>query len=251
MGIGDWIIASADVRRVNEETGKKVFLGDGNKFFLDKQVFKNNPRMATPQDKEFVWVRNYSGHRPYVKELKDKHIIFNDDFKAEPGEIWFDDSEISFTEKAEPYIVVEPEVKSNLVHTVNKSWPVEYWKTIAKESLPFIQLGETKNPIFPHRHTDTFRQALAILKRAKLFVGTDGALHHAAAALGIPAVVIWTGFSSPKYLGYDDHYNIHDGSEPCGYYGGVCKHCLAKARAISPNRVLEAIYEKYSRHLSA
>ncbi len=80
--------------------------------------------------------------------------------------------------------------------------------------------------------TPTFRNALAILSKAKLFVGTDGGLHHAAAALGIPSVVIWTGFSSPRHLGYDTHRNIHDGSEPCGTFNSVCKHCLLVTKVL-------------------
>ena len=80
-----------------------------------------------------------------------------------------------------------------------------------------------------------------MLKEAKLFVGTDGGLHHAAAALGIPSVVIWSGFTSPKHLGYDFHTNIHDGSKPCGKFKEICKHCEEKRKAISVDTVYEAI----------
>ncbi len=72
-------------------------------------------------------------------------------------------------------------------------------------------------------------------------------LHHAAAALGIPSVVIWTGFSSPRHLGYDTHRNIHDGSEPCGTYSGVCKHCLLKAKQITVEQVLDAVNTEWYR----
>lgn len=196
--------------------------------------------MATPNE-EGVWVANHPGNRPYIAGQREKHLIFNDDFKPSPGEIWLSEEETNAV-KESGYIVVEPEVKNTLVHTVNKSWPREYWLEVAKMELPFIQMGNPKTPIFPLERTSNFRQALAILSKAKLFVGTDGALHHAAAALGIPAVVIWTGFSSPKHLGYDSHINLHDGSKPCGYYGGVCQHCRDKAKAIKPNRVIEEIY---------
>ena len=83
--------------------------------------------------------------------------------------------------------------------------------------LPWMQLGDVTVKKYTNwLETTTFRHALQVLSKAKLFVGTDGGLHHAAAALGIPSVVIWTGFTSPRHLGYDTHRNIHDGSEPCG-----------------------------------
>lgn len=248
VGLGDWVMSSAQVKEANERTGKKVMLGDGVKYYYENQVFKNNPRMAKPGE-DCVWVANYGGNRPYIRGSIDKHFVFNDDWKPTPGELWLGkDEEIPVPDY--PYIVVEPEVKNKFAHGVNKAWPTEYWSIVSKEPLPFIQLGTTNTPIFPLLRTDTFRQALSILSKASLFVGTDGALHHAAAALGIPAVVIWTGFSSPRHLGYDSHVNLHDGGEPCGFYGGTCEHCKAIAKNLHPNRVLEAVYEEYSRSVA-
>lgn len=248
MGLGDWILASAQVKEANERTGKKVMLGDGKRYFYEPQVFKNNPRMANPGE-DCVWVANYGGCRPYIRGSIDRHFIFNDDFHATPGELYLSEEELEF-KYPEPYIVIEPEVKNKFSHGVNKSWPREYWEIVSKENLPFLQLGLTETPIFPHLKTDTFRHALSILSKAKLFVGTDGGLHHAAAALGIPAVVIWTGFSSPKHLGYEFHTNIHDGGEPCGNYSGVCNHCLEISKSIKPERVIKEIYEEYTRSMA-
>ena len=98
-----------------------------------------------------------------------------------------------------------------------------------------------KEPITRRIKTQNFREALLILSQAKMFIGTDGGLHHAAAALGIPAVVIWTGFSSPEHLGYDSHINIHNGEKPCGTYSGICPHCVKIAKSISVERVLNAV----------
>jgi len=226
-------------------------LGDGKRYFYEKEVFANNPRMAKP-DEDCVWVANYGGHRPYIKgSTPDKHFIFNDDFRPVPGEIFFSDKERQWQEdhapKA-PYIVVEPNVKNRFAHGVNKSW--HYWDALSRLNLPFLQLGDGSGKLFAQYRTNTFREAMLILDRAVLFVGTDGGLHHAAAALQIPAVVIWTGFSSPKHLGYDTHTNIHDGGDPCGYYGGVCPHCAKISRSIHPTKVIEATNEAYSRRMA-
>ena len=244
VGVGDWIMASAQVKEANERTGKKVFLGDGRRFFYEKSVFDNNPRMAQFGCKDPVWVANYGGCRPYIKGSKDKHFIFNDEWRPTPGEIFFSEEELAWRDNNIPqsaYIIIEPNVKNQYAHGINKAWP--YWEAISKMRRPFIQLGDGKGRLFQQFETSSFRKAMLVLSKADMFVGTDGGLHHAAAALGIPAVVIWTGFSSPVHLGYDDHINLHDGSDPCGDYSGPCEHCAEKARAIKPEQVMEAIDE--------
>lgn len=247
MGLGDWLMASGDAKEANERTGKKVKLGDGVRMSWNNDIFANNPRMASNSDTDVVWVKNYQGHRPYLKGTKNGRLLFNDDYKPKVGEIYFDNEEQKVIDKIRGnYIVVEPNVKKIYAHTVNKAW--HGWEELFKHDLPWIQLGDvTTEKKTKWVETPTFRNALAILSKAKLFVGTDGGLHHAAAALGIPSVVIWTGFTSPRHLGYDTHRNIHDGSEPCGTYDGVCQHCLLKSKAISVEQVLDAVNTEWNR----
>jgi hypothetical protein len=247
MGLGDWLMASGDAKEANERTGKKVKLGDGSRMFTDIQVFSNNPRMAYKYDTDVVWVNNYPNSRPYLKGTNKGKLLFNDDYKPRVGEIYFSHEEQEVIDKIKgDYIVVEPNVKRVYAHTVNKAW--DKWGELFKHDLPWIQLGDvTTDKKTKWVETPTFRDALAILSKAKLFVGTDGGLHHAAAALGIPSVVVWTGFTSPRHLGYDTHRNIHDGSEPCGTYDSVCQHCLLKSKAITVEQVLDAVNTEWHR----
>jgi len=248
MGLGDWIMASAEVKEANEATGKKIKIGNGVSMYLDDQVFANNYRMASPEEKDVVWVHNYPKHRPYLKGEQDGHMIFNDGYRPKPGEIFLSDKEKAWSDKQidKPFILIEPNVKSTFIHTINKAW--DKWDQLVKHDLPWLQVGNSSAKRYTNWiETKTFREALAILNKASVFVGTDGGLHHAAAALGIPSVVIWTGFSSPRHLGYDTHRNIHDGSEPCGTYSGVCKHCLLKAKQITVEQVLDAVNTEWYR----
>ena len=247
MGLGDWLMASGDAKEANERTGKKVKLGNGVTMFLDNQIFANNPRMASNSDTDVVWVKNYQGHRPYLKGTKDGRLLFNDDYKPRVGEVYFNQLEQKSIKKIDKdYIVVEPNVKRVYAHTVNKAW--HGWEELFKHDLPWLQLGDvTVERYTKWKETNTFREALQVLSKAKLFIGTDGGLHHAAAALGIPSVVIWTGFTSPRHLGYDTHRNIHDGSEPCGTYDSVCQHCLLKSKAITVEQVLDAVNTEWHR----
>jgi hypothetical protein len=213
----------------------------------DGQVFANNPRMASNSDTDVVWVKNYQGHRPYLKGTKNGRLLFNDDYKPRVGEVYFSQLEKKNIDKIDKdYIVVEPNVKRVYAHTVNKAW--HGWDELLKHDLPWLQLGDvTVKRYTKWKETTNFREALQVLSKAKLFVGTDGGLHHAAAALGIPSVVIWTGFTSPRHLGYDTHRNIHDGSEPCGTYDSVCQHCLLKSKAITVEQVLDAVNTEWHR----
>ena len=94
--------------------------------------------------------------------------------------------------------------------------------------------------------TDSFMDALYWLSGAKLFIGSDGALHHAAAALGIPAIVLWGGMASPVNLGYDFHTNIWHGDEPCGTHSSKCQHCIDALAKIS----IEEVHEASKRYLA-
>jgi hypothetical protein len=51
---------------------------------------------------------------------------------------------------------------------------------------------------------------------AALLISPEGGLHHAAAALGVRAVVIFGGFISPATTGYELHTNLFTGGQACG-----------------------------------
>ena len=71
-------------------------------------------------------------------------------------------------------------------------------------------------------------------------MGTDGGLHHAAAALGKKAVVVWGGLVGPNTLGYDTQTNLCKASSFCGSIT-PCLHCRQALDAITPDMVVEAI----------
>ena len=132
----------------------------------------------------------------------------------------------------------------------NKGWPRKYWRELVdKLDGPVLQmvsnksemnegLGNTKVIV-----AEPFRVACAVLNEAKMIITTDGGLHHAAAALRKPAVVIWTGFSHPRTLGYNFHCNVrYDDTDPCGMKI-QCDHCKKMAEKLTPDMVYEATRE--------
>jgi len=249
-------MSTADARRAYEKHEVRVVFGDGTRWFWS-EVFENNPKIAKKtelkQGEAFAWMNNYPQERPYIQAITDR-FIYRPEYKAEPGELFLTPEE----EKPKgDFILIEPNTKTDLTGP-NKRWEWDRWVKLVRQlramGLEVCQVGpkgETRGQIYypgarilkdcKHIHTPRFRDALGWVKAARLLVSTDGALHHAAAALGTPAVVLWGGVASPKNLGYDVHTNIWHGAEPCGTINKKCPHCKAAMDAISVEEVLKAI----------
>ena len=198
MGYGDWIMATADAKRVNEKFGVRVQFGDGKKAYWDV-VFENNPRIAQTLEpgETFAWIPNFTGCRPYIRSIGSKRYEFNHDFRASPGELY-----LPVKEKSD-YILVEPNIKDKFWIGRNKDWGFNNWqKLVDKLDHNFLQIGERdrkKLKDVRFEKTDTFKEAIYWLSGAKLLITTDGALHHAAAALG-NSDIAWP---KPYYAGRD------------------------------------------------
>lgn len=244
MGLGDWIMATAEAKYYNEKHGLPVaFKSPKTGQFFWSEVFRNNPRMIknpSPGTK-FVAVHNASGSRPYIARIDEERVHFNMAFKAVPGELF-----LTAEEKAKCIpgcVIVEPHTKDK-EFSRNKAWPWERWQELVKSlDLPWVQLGpqEAKTLEGVQRVvTQTFRDSLGYLNSCALLVTTDGALHHAAAALGKPAVVLWGGLAPWTVLGYDSHTNICKTDRVCGSIYS-CPHCAAAMDAITVEEVKEAI----------
>jgi ADP-heptose:LPS heptosyltransferase len=91
--------------------------------------------------------------------------------------------------------------------------------------------------------TRSFRDVLAVLANASLYIGGEGGLHHGAAAVSIPAVVIFGGFIPPSVTGYATHANLTGGAEACGSLK-PCAHCRKAMAAISIDDVYGAAMNK-------
>jgi len=230
MGWGDDIMLTAEARVVREQIGipAKVEywspLFDGNKDITRQQGFP---------------IKNKPGNRPYhlgaVKTNKGTKVIFNPHYKAQPGHL-------DVRPVVHGKILIEPNSKGEFF-AGNKDWGFEKYQAVVNRMWPaeFLQVGNKGRVLdrVEFVHTDSFLDALPYVAGARMYLGPEGGLHHAAAALGISGVVIFGGLTHPKTTGYDIHINLASDDAGCGHMFH-CEHCREAMDAISIEKVIEA-----------
>lgn len=266
MGFGDELMASGQAQDVGKRGKRAAFSNHEKRKIIwappAHEIHRHNPYVAQPGEEhalDLEWITNCSGHRPYAKQQNGRWLFR--DFTPTPGHIFFTSEEALFAAKHEMafgarhelkrYIIVEPRVKPmGACAGANKQWAVENYKALVEclrdFGLECAQLVAPKQKaLLSHVariETPTFRHAAAVLGRATMYVGPEGGLHHAAAAAGIQAVVIFGGFANPKSTGYAFHRNISVG-EPCGQIA-ACAHCAEIMKSITVDQVYKAVIEQ-------
>lgn len=255
MGYGDQLMATGMAKGALKERGKRIAFGKDGQIMWDHMselIFRNNPNIAKPGDEkasDLEWIPFYRGNRIYNDyDRVNNRWKWNYNFKPTPGEITFSDQELSIAKRHTlGYVLVDAHVPSWKPTYINKQWPFERYQAITNR---LCEKGFKVRQFSFHgsRNLDkaeivkaaNFREAMAILSRSSLFIGAEGGLHHAAAALGLPAVVIFGGYIPPEVTGYAFHVNVAHGTA-CGNLA-PCPHCRAAMEAITVERVWEATW---------
>ncbi len=241
MGLGDWIMATAQVRQLHQATGKLVVVLDLRNKVQWSPVFDNNP-LVSRKIYGAAQLINAPGCRPYIAgKTHDKWVWRH--WKIEPGNLYLTPQELAFAAPFAGKVLVEPNTK---VVGGNKAWPFERWQALVdRDPNRYIQVGSPearKLRGVEFCETD-FRQALAVLMSSIGFVGCEGALHHAAAAMHIPSVVLWSEFISPEFTGYETQANIRHANGWCGARI-TCEGCRQSMLAITVDEVYEAMHRE-------
>jgi ADP-heptose:LPS heptosyltransferase len=232
--------------------GKRIAFGDGARILWDhhsEEIFRKNPNVAPPgaeRDGDLEWIPFYRGNRLYNRQQANRWL-WNENFKAIPGEIYLNDDDKAFGRAmGHGFVVIEPNVPKFKAAAPNKQWPIRRYQEVAlwleREGIEVVQF---KNGGLHTIHnarmieTKTFRQALAVMACAQLYIGAEGGLHHGAAAVDIPGVVLFGGFIPPTVTGYDTHINLTGGAVACGSLSR-CMHCEQAMDKISTELVIES-----------
>ncbi len=211
-------------------------------------IWDGNPRFA-PIDARgnFQTIQNCGGMRPYIAGRSGMRWSWRR-FECTPGEIYFSAAEASFAAPYAPEIIIEPNIKPGA--SPNKQWGWSNWHKLAailiRAGYSVSQIGPVGTRVLAAAcfiQTQDFRRGCAILSKARLYIGPDGGLHHAAAALGVPAIVIRGGFISHECTGYAGQRNFFTGH---GLGCGMRTRCSCCAQAmglIKPEAAFEAACE--------
>lgn len=219
-------------------------------------LWDGNPVIARP-DAVFAGepvhrIHNAIGCRPYIQYPFTHAIGWK--FTAwrardHRGRLYLDPRELDrgarTQERFGSFVVIEPSPIA--ASNPNKAWPADYFAQLVLlcPDVTFVQIAHPEARLLFHVvpvPVATFRDACGILQYAAAYVGPEGGLHHAAAALSVPAVVIFGGCCSVDTTGYPEHTNLADrGPEtPCGRWRR-CDHCARAMRAITPATVAESL----------
>lgn len=242
MGYGDEIMATGHVRELYARVREPVAILDKHARPRSHRLWVGNPKICSPQDfrrKRTPAVQHGYGCRPYVDTRDKQRWRFVQGYRPPVGELYLP--------RASPgdYVVVAPHVKDGALP--GKRWPLSRYQAVLEQrrDVRWVQLGPRRVEILDGAQwikTDTFEAACYWLAGARALLTNEGGLHHAAAALSVPAVVIFGGAVPVWATGYDAHINLAASGEACGSRA-PCAHCVEAMDAISVERVLRALRE--------
>lgn len=237
------------IARGAKARGKRIAFGDREKIRWHpyaREIFRNNPNIAPPGDEDapdIEWVEHYAGKRLYNRQFG-KRWLWMPGHGNRPGEVFFDADELKFGKRfGAGFVLIEPNVPTFKSVAPNKQWPLDRYDKLAKylrkdgyDVCQFLYGSGHQIPGVRQIKTPSFRHAMAVLAHAALYIGPEGGLHHGAAAVGIPAVVIFGGFITPDATGYLTHTNLTAGGDACGSLQR-CEHCRLAMDAITIEHV--------------
>lgn len=230
MGWGDDIMLTAEARAVRKSLGVPAMVSYWS------PIFDANPDISASDG---FPLENRPGRRPYhlgaVRTKRGTKVVFNPHYRASPGIL-------SVKPVRHGKILIEPNCKRDFFKD-NKDWGFDRYQSVVNRMWPaeFVQVGNEGRVLqgVQFIRTETFMDALPYLAGAKMYIGPEGGLHHAAAALGVPGVVIFGGHTHPDTTGYQIHINLASDDAGCGSMFD-CEHCRRAMDGISVEAVIEA-----------
>jgi hypothetical protein len=239
MGVGDELLAMGDAARLRGGREIKVAIGDGRSPYTSP-LHQNVPWLWQAGERipaDAHWIISHPGNRPYcdydrmIREARErfgwkggidgkqafqllKRKYWRQSYHATPAPVALTDWECAMgrlliNQLEGTLVLIEPNIKPGAPE--NKRWPFARYQQVVnayKDRCTFVQFGRPLLDGAVALAAQPVRIALGLLMAVDAYVGTEGFLHHAAAALGKPAVVIFGGYINPKVTGYTSHQNL-------------------------------------------
>lgn len=246
MGFGDELMVTGHARAMQQKDPRKVRV-IYEKITRWSELFDGNPRLARatdPGDFQDYHPRVH-GLRPYCAAKSPTRWTWKA-YQTPVGEVYLDGYERLFAAAHAGRVIIEPNVKRQA--SPNKDWGRDRWLVLIAEmrkaGIEPVQIGSLDTPRLNGAvflETQNFRHACAVVSKARAVVTHEGGLHHAAAAFGTPAVVIYGGYISPAVTGYPYQTNLFMPTPEhplgCGWRT-PCTHCQKAMADITPQLVM-------------
>lgn len=241
MGVGDQLLALGDAARLRGDREIKVAIGDGSSVhwsvLYECVSWLWQPAERIPSDAR--WIISHPGNRPYcdyermIREARMrfglkgvmggkqafqllKRKYWRQNYHATPAPVVVLEWEqaigrllVDQLQDRRPLILIEPNLKPGAPE--NKRWPFARYQQVVdacKDRCTFVQFGKPLLDGAVQLSAQPVRNVLGLISQVDGYVGTEGFLHHAAAALSKPAVVIFGGYINPTVTGYASHQNL-------------------------------------------
>jgi len=216
------------------------------------EVLDHNPRLALPNEKGDFLLHHA---RSVATNMRDYHTrktgdrwFYNLNFRAKRGEIYLTPAEKDFGAMHSPGIILSASVKPNA--SPNKKWIAEYWPQLVKlakaaglKLSQFAYPGATILDDVETIQTPSFRLGASVMEKADAVVTTEGGISHLSAALNVPAVVLFGGFTPRSLTSYDGQIALGGRDEDACGLRVPCPHCQQEMRRISPQQVFQSLQE--------
>lgn len=188
---------------------------------------------------------------------------FAPDTDPMPPEIHLDDADHARADAAlraagvqGSFLAIEPETNPEFFGEL-RAWPFERWQAVVDalrvDGRRIVQLGlpgaRLLDGAIDLRGKTNFRAACAVLARARLFLGTESGLMHAARAVGADATIVWGGVTLPEFAAYPDFHDVicrRVACAPCGNQGW-CDNGRICMLDIGAQEVVIRVRERLSR----
>ena len=137
MGMGDWIMATAQVAQLHATTGRPVVIVGRWGRVQWSEVFEGNPKILRSRQRGSERLVNAVGLRPYIARKTATRYHWKP-WNIGPGEIYLSDAERAFGAAHGGRILIEPNTKAE---ATNKAWAWQRWQQLVDRGGDFVQVG--------------------------------------------------------------------------------------------------------------
>lgn len=288
MGYGDKLMALGDAWVLHQQDPKRrrVAVGNGTRLCKEHHELAHGmdhfllDSLETGED--FEWQINFRSMRPYIdyqamwKQCRELNRVPVDqsglvgrlnryawkmDYRPHPAPVVLRPDERERAMRSlprAPFVIVEPHIKHKA--PPSKQWPISRFVDVAQRLSKQVQVFQISPPFheplpgIPMVVTDSFRDAMAVLQKATVYIGPEGGLHHAAAAVNTRAVVVYGGYVPPEITGYPQlHTNLTGDNDgyACGTKRGMCPHCARALDSITVEHVVNSAIKQLEKARAA